>query len=954
MSPQEVQLNLQDIQGNILTDYRVDHATYLFYRVDLAALARRWLAALIPQVTTEEKQQRKKRPEAMLNVAMTFQGLKALGVSPTSLDSFPIEFREGMKKRAALLCDFGESAPERWDEPLGHPQVHVLIVVHGLDRKHCDDMAGWVKEHVPQVEGVNRGVTLLSEMHANGRKDRREHFGFRDGISQPWIEGTNPGPPIEPDGGKRTAKGMVPLRPGEFILGYKDELGRLPAMPKPAELGMNGTYLVLRKLRQNVAGFWNSMEEHARKVLGSEGTSERLAALMLGRWPSGCPVSLSPEKDDLGIAADPSQVNAFNYDADPDGRACPVGAHVRRTNPRDLKLDDKGNVVIEPLSTRHRMIRRGLPYGEPLNDRQDDERDRGLMFIALVADIGRQFEFMQRNWINSGDPLRLDRTDRDPLTGNNRDERDVPPEAHPGRPHPETPRKFGVPASPRLPWALNLPEFVTTRGGDYFFLPSLTALRRLAGPELGSFLRKWETSEIELSSFLSEYGGVKEKIQDPAKQAEAHNNLIRSWLTDRAKEMFDELREKAPIFQTPGYPATRVPPIAIVTKYNDVLEVLDAARHREFSVKLYRDKMDIAPPRPPRGPFILGMEAHEERYEQELTILGQAVQKSPVSRMIPELLQHILNPIFARIGPTGRLNVIQDLAWPVPLGLNDKYFGIPGPDDEDPDDPHPDRKKTFKRWLRDIYKELFLNLRNDPEWTRAADIAASEMNPYLDGLIQQVERNLKIAPDSVLKELIIANKDLPPKTAPNFVRRNMMGLTVGVVETCLKAIARTIDQLIRRPQQLKEAQEFAIRGERDKVLAYALEAMRFNPQNHVLFRMCAEDTVIAEGTPRQALIKKGTLVFAATLSAMFDEDGPFNAATDFKWDRDSETYLFFGYGPHECLGRHLAPIVLREILMRLLRLKNLRRANDDPFDPIDLLPEHFLLEFDPEELPGPV
>lgn len=923
MSDAQIQRGLQDVQGNILTGYHVAFATYLFYRIDLTTLARQWLAALLPDVTTENKQT-ETPSRAMLNVAVSYQGLKALGISPTSLNSFPVEFQQGMKKRAALLCDFGESAPDKWDDPLGQPQVHVLVVVHGIDREQCDILVKRVKDHAPQGGGMNRGVTLLGETTADGRADEKEHFGFRDGISQPWIQGTNPGPPIQPDGGKRTNKGLEPLNLGEFLLGYKDELDRIPSLPKPLPLAVNGTYLVLRKLRQNVAEFWKQLEEQAPKVLGPGGTKEWLAALMLGRWPSGCPVLLSQDKDDPEIAKDIGKVNAFNYDLDQDGGTCPVGAHIRRTNPRDLKRDKNGTVVVEPTGTRHRMIRRGLPYGPALKGKEDDKRDRGLMFIALVADIGRQFEFLQRNWINSGDSARLDRTERDPLAGNNRDERDIPAA---GRPHEETPRKFSVPAAPRLPWALKLPEFVATRGGDYFFLPSLTALRGLAN--------------LAFSSFLQEYKYLEETIPDPRKKAQDQGKLISDWLIYRPKEMFDELLAKAPVFQMPGYPDPFIPPITIVTKYEDVLEVLDHKRHPEFTVKLYRDKMEIAPPRPPRGPFILGMEARDPRYMQELPILGKAVQASSVSRMIPQILAQILDPIFTRIRSRGKLDVIQDLAWPVPLGLNDRFFGVPGPDD-----PGPDNKKTVKRWLRDIYTELFLNLRGDTEWTKAADIAASEMNAYLDGLVQQIVTRPDDVPDLVLRELIRTSRE-HPELAPNFVRRNMMGLTVGVVETSLKAIGRTIDQLIRRPQELTVAQAAAKAGDKGTVLQYALEAMRFNPQNHVLFRVCAQDTTIAKGTGRDTEIRKGTVVFASTLSAMFDEDGPFTQPSHFKPDRDPETYLFFGYDAHECLGRHLAPSILQEVLMRVLTLKNLRRANDDPFDPIDLRPEHFLLEFDP-------
>ncbi|MDF0644545.1 MAG: Dyp-type peroxidase [Nitrospira sp.] len=1017
MSPEQPLLDLQDVQGNILSKYDAGYATYLFYRVDLVEQALQWLDALLEFITTEKRKVHE-RPQSMVNIAVTFQGFRALGLSPTSLDSFPPEFQQGMKNRAGVLCDFGGSAPENWERPLGSPQVHILAIIHGADRTHCDDLEKKAHDQIERTTGFPAGVTLLARMEADGLPGNKEHFGFKDGISQPWIEGTNPGPPIEPYGGKRIkpsradanlADSFAPLKLGEFLLGYKDELDRINQPLIPPELGTNGTYLVLRKLHQDVAKFHAQMKEEAKFVFGDTAAKDRLAALMVGRWPSGCPVDRSWERDDPAFTTDET-INAFAFvdentgTVDDKGIHCPVGAHIRRTNPRDLKLDTHGNLILESMSTRHRMIRRSLPYGRPIQTKDDETEDRGLVFIALVSDIERQFEFVQRNWVNDGDPFRLDRTDRDPLLGNNRDQRDVTPSHAPQTysdiltrmclaggiagavtavvrnpttieitykpssgikldrtagfpeklalslqvekveitPHPdgvsaivtifsfnETARKFTVPAGTRRPWALNLPEFVTTRGGEYFFLPSLTALKSLVQGDLSSFRREFEL--------------ISTRYRDPAKRSEEQGQMIRSWLVYRPKEMLQELREMADgpqgtIFTMDGYKVfgnpiyTANPPIAVITKYADVVEVLDGRRHPEFSVALYRKQMDLPPGHPPRGPFILGRELSDPLYQREMPILAKAVQDSPVTHQLGQIITAILDPIFNDLKQrkSGKIDVIQDLAWPIPLGINARYFGVPGPDPE-----------SFKRWLRDIYRDLFLNLRGIPEWSQAADRAAAEMNPYLDGLIQEYDMRT----ESVLKQLILEEQKAQPAFAPHFVRRNIMGLTVGVVETTLKAVARTIDQLIRRPRQLKEAQEAARLNDKALVLRYTFEAMRFNPQNHLLFRMCTSDTEIAVGTPRQTTIKKGTVVFAATLPAMFDAEGPFKQPNEFRTDRNQRDYLFFGYDGHECMGRCLIPVVFQELFTRLLQLKDLRRAIDDPFDPIDLFPKHFYLEF---------
>lgn len=949
-----------DVQGIVLSGYdfgATTYASYLFYRVDLPHLACQWLDALIDRLTVEPVGGSMRGPT--LNVALTYQGLKALGVSPTLLDRFPEEFRVGMKQRALLLGDLGESAPDRWDSPLGMLQVHVLVMVHAGDQDARKEQVDWVRTRGKEIGGVG----FLFEQQAASLPGKKEHFGFRDGISQPWIEpGDSTAPPNIRYGGKRVFKDgqpdWEPLKLGEFLLGYRDELDRYPYPPRPDgtpdTLFHNGTFLVLRKLRQHVGRFNDAVKQAAGQVF-KDATSDdvtRLKALMVGRWPNGCPVVKSPLSDEKAE----SDANDFTYDDDPKGEKCPVGAHIRRTNPRDLELKDVGHgkreIVVEPASTRHRMIRRGLPYGDPLNGERDDEKDRGLIFVALVADIARQFEFVQRNWINDGTPFRLDAAERDPIVGNDRSGR---------QPDAKAPRKFSVPAATRLPWALNLPEFVTTRGGEYFFLPSRTALQALAG--------------LGFSSFTLEYNSLERIILDPAKLTVARSKLISDWLIKRPKEMLDELLKRAnaqtnpQIFRMPGYRVTGDPvyslrPIAIVTKYTDVQEVL--RNHRAFGVSEYREKMELPPGQPPRGPFILGMEIDDPRYRQEMPILERAIQQSPATRRIDHILDGILDPIFNPAALTGRLDVIQDLAWPVPLGINAEYFGVPGPD-----------RKTFQRWLRDIYRELFLNLRKDPEWTKAAHKAAAEMNLYLDVLIQQTTQQLTQDPQRqprTVLEVLIKDRGLP--NDPTFLRRNMMGLTVGVVETTLKAIARTVDQLLRRPQALQAAQTEAakvvqaqgagdagkVQWAKQTVLQYAFEAMRFNPQNHVLFRVCTTPTTIAAGTPRATVIEKGTLVFAATLPAMFDGEAASALRGDPSlfdpgrhlpedWAPSNQParrspFLFFGYDGHECMGRYLVPIVLREVFWRVLTLKNLRRAHDDSFDPVDVLPEHFLLEFD--------
>jgi Dyp-type peroxidase family len=230
---------------------------------------------------------------------------------------------------------------------------------------------------------------------------------------------------------------------GEFLLGHPDELGHVP-MPLPAELGRNGTYAVYRKLRQEVAVF--------RDYLRADRNGPLLAAKLMGRWPSGAPLAITGEEDDRELAADRARNNDFDYTDDPIGYRCPRGAHVRRAHPRSATISGR----------RHLLMRRGLPYGYPLADGApaDENADRGLIGMFLNASIERQYEFVQRNWIN--DP-RFDglRNDRDPIAGSGE-------------------RDFTWQRRPLPVRCTGLPRFISVRGGEYFFLPSITAMRFLS------------------------------------------------------------------------------------------------------------------------------------------------------------------------------------------------------------------------------------------------------------------------------------------------------------------------------------------------------------------------------------------------------------------------------------------------------------------------------------------
>ena len=248
-----------------------------------------------------------------------------------------------------------------------------------------------------------------------------------------------------------------PIKAGEFLLGYPNEMGEVSRMPRPDNLGKNGTYVVFRKLHQRVAAF----RQYLKANSSSPEEENLLGAKMMGRWQSGAPLALCPMRDDPELGADPKRNNVFLFrDDDPKGLTTPPGSHIRRMNPRDSDISSFTRI--------HRMIRRGSSYGPmlPPGVLEDDGAERGLAFVFVGADLKRQFEFVQSEWVNKGEFFRGPPDDKDPIVG-----------ATGGS------GSFTIPQQPIRRRLQGLPAFVVTRGGEYFFAPGLRALRWLADLE---------------------------------------------------------------------------------------------------------------------------------------------------------------------------------------------------------------------------------------------------------------------------------------------------------------------------------------------------------------------------------------------------------------------------------------------------------------------------------------
>jgi Dyp-type peroxidase family len=493
---------LKDIQGIVMSGYGDLHcASYMMLRVTGAAAARRWLGSILKQITTSEPP-----PQTVkgLNVAITCRGLKNLGLDTETLDTFSRPFLEGMTTlhRSRILGDDEENAPTNWvwggnvaeDKPDDARAVDILLMVFAEE----EDMLNALLAE-KRSEFAQNGLAELVTLNAGRHDDSHEHFGFADGMGQPAIEGTF-------QVNKAAARNIV--KTGEMLLGYINDYGQPPDSPmvnaardpKPYlsppppvddagvatgartdlhDLGLNGTYLVFRQYAQNVAGFRHFMDEATRRDGKLDlAASDRLAAKFVGRWQNGAPLVLSPNCDDWTL----SDADDFGYrDSDAQGFKCPIGSHVRRSNPRDSVGPD-GPTALK-TANRHRIMRRGRSYGHsPKDPRVEDNVDRGLLFLCLNSDIERQFEFVQQTWINNPVFGGLN-SEVDPLVGNIDKTKTASINPVPGNSanvDGERDPLFTIQADPLRTRVHCLERFVTLKGGAYFFLPSIRALRYLA------------------------------------------------------------------------------------------------------------------------------------------------------------------------------------------------------------------------------------------------------------------------------------------------------------------------------------------------------------------------------------------------------------------------------------------------------------------------------------------
>jgi deferrochelatase/peroxidase EfeB len=464
-----------DIQGFILRTYAMPLLRVLALKVGHPARARRFLGQLVtggeedssagglPQLATAIDWNVK--PQHCLNIGLTHAGLAALGLPAASLASFPAEFVEGAAARAEKVGDTGESSPEHWKEAFSSPDLHILLFLFAQTDAALEQATSRLRAGYEEA----RAMSELSVCDGRSLEGNAAHFGYRDGFAQPTIEGGLP--PVMPD--------VLPQAPaGEFLLGYPSQYTDfLYPVPAPDELGRNGSFAAFRILAQDCRGFEQFLTQAAQQT-GLD--RELIAAKLCGRWRNGVPLSLSPDFPDERIPLE--QRNSFDYvpgqrmpDAFDDRRGyrCPLGSHIRRMNPRSSIVAGNGGL-------KHRIIRRGLPYGPPYDPASpDDGIERGLLGLFIGVSIKDQFEFLMSDWANKGAFAPGLRDTADPVIGSHTMQMAAGGSSASGT--------FLIPAEGRKrPIELTgLSRFVTCRGAAYCFLPSATAIRYisiLSGP----------------------------------------------------------------------------------------------------------------------------------------------------------------------------------------------------------------------------------------------------------------------------------------------------------------------------------------------------------------------------------------------------------------------------------------------------------------------------------------
>jgi Dyp-type peroxidase family len=541
----EPHLEVDQIQGNILPGFLKDHEMLLFLKIEQVTLCKAWLKELAPLIATAEEvlafnrlfkalrvrrgRDTKAIQATWVNIAFSYQALVALTAgTPNDVkrkDFNDQSFKNGMVKQASVLGDptdvHAEGNPNNWVVGGTQSEADIIVIVQSDDR---DDLLDQVAELEQSIHDAQSGISLMRKEEGNilpGALAGHEHFGFLDGVSQPGMRGfvstdatdvlTPRQNPLNPNHGK---PGQELLWPGEFVFGYQGQDASKP-IEEPGDVvnagpdwARNGSFLVFRRLRQDVGAFHTFLHKTAQD-LGI--APELLGAKVVGRWQSGAPLLRSGETDTPALGQNDCANNNFQYfhadttppdtgatpgsdghcsvtgqtfppsPGDQKGLLCPAFAHIRKTYPRDDITSagsgtdpEQQSKTSEAETQKHRLLRRGLPFGEPSSSTIEQpisaSGERGLLFISYQTSIANQFEFASQFWANDPD-FKDGGTGFDLVIGQN------------GGGTRERTAKLLLAGNqaPTLSTLTAKDEWVIPTGGGYFFSPSIIALQMICG-----------------------------------------------------------------------------------------------------------------------------------------------------------------------------------------------------------------------------------------------------------------------------------------------------------------------------------------------------------------------------------------------------------------------------------------------------------------------------------------
>ncbi|MDA4845434.1 hypothetical protein [Hoeflea poritis] len=943
-----------------------------------------------------------------VNIAFTFPGLEKLNIDANTLRSFPDVFKEGMAARAKRLGDTGASAPENWDGELGLKNVHgyftggfqVGDVIGGGKwdmgpeeswealRRDIDDFNHRNGERGKALRTMLGGLFRFLGMEIvhielgqdpysveNGRAVtsgyRKEHFGFRDGISQPFVD-MKLGKPM-PGGATPGPNGTwAPVAPGEIYLGFPDEDGNYARQPANKVLRDGATFVVFRKLEQDVAGFRDFLEKQRP---GDAQAQTKLAAQFMGRWHNGTPLVLQPDSPrPLGPESD-RKINDFLFVRDdPNGDRCPLGSHVRRTNPRDI--GGRNDV------RRHRILRRGIGYGGPLmaDGSRGDGKKRGLLFIAANARLDLQFEVIQADWMNGGEFLGQAGLDRCPVAGTNSGGLE-------DRFHESG---AAVPIT-------HIPSFVTTRGGDYFFAPSKEAIAGMASRD---------RFELDPSELLSQ-GHSMSDPETPGLFTETRiRGFVGRFLKDKRVSL---IRAKLPDIPTDSpyndgttlhEPSGLDHPVCFVGRHGDVADVLklvDDKGDGRFSV----DHYSLAGRRVLRGDDMLIGTAQfpadsGKRRKLLYTILMEAWKAldaahragnagTGVRGRLEDIVSTRIEMALARTGDSHRIDLVRDLASDVSYAVLKDLLGTPGPawitelgislpfarqhvghlhpdwlsvsKGKMPQDPG---LATMQIWSILTLGDVFGNVLSYKTLMHLSEQAGAELLNHLNRLIMDAW-SARPSRTRTLVDAFIAIEDQMLRDNKGYTRAqyhaDVAAILFELIASTMAAIPSTFGNImdtlltfrISLPSLFDLIRKQGLEPDGADKCGYSLatqiiyESERLQPNFKLLMRRCVKGTQLESGARLDAGEWVAALIPAANLDgSVFDDPYRFSLYPFVQEhpQRSLEKYLLFGsatnsvgtdvdarVGARHCWGRDaIALYILERCLLAAGRLEGLRKV----------------------------